>query len=109
MKNSKTLKAFFVIGLIFFIATAAVPAFASSTSSGFKYEAPLKQFAESMSGPVAYSLAILGAFCVVAVVLFGGDITGLTRSVVLFIIGVGLIAFISELLKNLFGLTGTSI
>lgn len=108
MKISKTFKAFFVIGLIFFVALAAVPAFASSTS-GFKYEEPLQKFADSMSGPVAYALAILGAVCILAVVLFGGDMTGLTRSVVLFIIGVGFIAFIAELLKSMFGLTGSLI
>lgn len=107
MKISKIVA--MILCLILIMSFTSTIAAATTGTAGFAYEGPLKQFADSMTGPVAYALAMLGAFCFVAVVLFGGDLTGLTRNVILFIIGVGIIAFIAPLLQELFNLTGALI
>ena len=94
------------VASLFVLALASV-AFACITGS-FSYEKVLTQFSDSISGPVAVSVCIIGLAAGGFAMIFGGDLQGWLKTLLFCVFIIGCIAGAAAIVQKL-GLTGASI
>jgi len=84
---------------------AAVPAHAADASgagggAGLPWEGPLDKLRQSISGPVAFVIALLGIIACGATLIWGGEISEFTRRIIYVVLVVCLIVFANTLLTG---------
>lgn len=108
MLNIKSNKLFISLLIIFAVIAVTTPeAYASSSSTGLDWEGPLMKFANSIKGPVAFVLCLLGLIVSIAVLLWGGELSDFTRKFIILILVISTIGFAANILSNLFGIGAT--
>ncbi|HHF7372178.1 TPA: TrbC/VirB2 family protein [Legionella anisa] len=73
----------FVILLLLFMTE---PASASSAGGGLPFDSWLTKIQKSITGPFAFSAAIIGLVAAGATLIFGGDMNGFMRTLVFFVL-----------------------
>ncbi|AMQ26634.1 TPA: conjugal transfer protein TrbC [Legionella pneumophila] len=73
----------FVVLFLFFITQ---PALASSTGGGLPFDSWLTKIQKSITGPFAFSAAIIGLVAAGATLIFGGDMNGFMRTLIFFVL-----------------------
>lgn len=102
-KSIKMLSLGAVLGLLI---TLPEQALATTTGgAGLPWEAPLHTLANSLSGPVALSLSLMGIIVAGGVLIWGGEITHWVRSLVFLVMVISVLAFAGPLLSSLFGVS----
>lgn len=76
---------------------------AASTGTGLPWELPLQTVANSLTGPVAYAVGLIGMFGAAAMLLFGGELSDWTKRVVLMVFALSLVVNAANLYTTLFG------
>lgn len=94
------------MGTLLLLMLATGDVLASDGANGLPYEAPLKSLVDSMTGPVAFAISVIGVIAAGAMLIFGGDMNGFMRSIVFLVLVIGLIVGSSNMLKKLFGASG---
>lgn len=89
-------------------------AFASEGSGGgLPYESWLGKLRDSLTGPVAFAVSIIGIIVAGAVLILGGDMNGFFRTLVFLVLVMALIVGANNLMSGFFGrgadLSGISI
>lgn len=100
MKINQSTLGWCALGLMLMLITME-PAFAAQT--GLEWEGPLKKFVDSIKGPVAFSISLLGIVVCGAMLVFGGEINEFVRRFIMLVMVVSVIIFAASLLSNLFG------
>ena len=77
-------------------------ALASSTGGGLQWETPLQKVRDSITGPVAYAVSLMGIVVTGAILVFGGEINEFVRRVIMLVLVVSLMVFATDLLSTLF-------
>lgn len=96
--------AMFCLFILFFILLFSHPAFASEGSGGgLPYEAPLKNIRDSMTGPVAFTLSIIGIVVAGGVLIFGGELNAFVRTLIFLVLVIAIIVGANNLMSSLFG------
>ncbi|EHL84366.1 TPA: TrbC/VirB2 family protein [Klebsiella variicola] len=94
------LMAALVVALLF----GAEPAHAANASegggSGLPWEGPIAKLVQSISGPVAFGIALLGIIACGATLIWGGEISEFTRRIIYVILVVCIIVFAKNLLTG---------
>lgn len=72
-----------IVLLLLFIAH---PACASSAGGGLPFDSWLTKIQKSITGPFAFSAAIIGLVAAGATLIFGGDMNGFMRTLVFFVL-----------------------
>lgn len=88
------------------LAVMALPehAFAASSGGGsLPYEDWLTTLRESVTGPVAFALSIIGIVVAGGVLIFGGDLNGFFRTLIFLVLVMALIVGANNVMKNFFG------
>ncbi|MBM0557839.1 TrbC/VirB2 family protein [Escherichia coli] len=89
-----------VIALLF----GAEPAHAANATegggSGLPWEVPIAKLVQSISGPVAFGIALLGIIACGATLIWGGEISEFTRRIIYVILVVCIIVFAKNLLTG---------
>ncbi|MEE9102988.1 MULTISPECIES: conjugal transfer system pilin TrbC [Pseudomonas] len=88
------------------LAVLAMPehAFAASSGGGnLPYEGWLTSLRESVTGPVAFALSIIGIVVAGGVLIFGGDLNGFFRTLIFLVLVMALIVGANNVMKNFFG------
>lgn len=62
------------------------PALASTTGGGLPFDSWLTKLQKSITGPFAFSAAIIGMVAAGATLIFGGDMNGFMRTIVFFVL-----------------------
>src|SRR5437870_5053327 len=70
------------------------------------WEDPLRRIAQSLTGPVAFSVAIIGIFATGATLMWGGEMNEFARRAALMGLIVAVIVFATNILASAFGVTG---
>ncbi len=101
---SSTLK----IMVLLFAATllAAIPldAFAAAGTGGsLPYEGWLQNLRNSVTGPVAFSLSIIGIVIAGGVLIFGGDLNGFFRTLIFLVLIMALLVGAQNVMGTFFG------
>jgi type IV secretion system protein VirB2 len=78
-------------------------ALASSTSSGgLPWESPLQTISQSLTGPVAYAISLIGVVITGAMLIFGGEINEFARRIIMLVLVVALLVSATNILSTLF-------
>lgn len=77
-------------------------AFASDVGGGLPWETPLATIRDSITGPVAYAISMMGIVVAGAMLIWGGEINEFARRVIMLVLVISLIVAASSLLKTLF-------
>ena len=102
--NSNTL---FWVGLICIIAMMLLlpqHAMASEGSGGsLPYESWLTQLRNSVTGPVAFALSIIGIVVAGGILIFGGDLNGFFRTLIFIVLVMALLVGAQNMMGSFFG------
>ena len=82
-----------------------LPSFAHAAStggSGLEWETPLQKIRDSVTGPVAYAISLLGIVVTGAILVFGGEINEFVRRLIMLVLVISLTVFAADLLNTLF-------
>ncbi len=99
-------KNLFLLSLIA-IACCFNTAFASSTGTTMPWESGLTTLKESLTGPVASAIAIIGIIASGGMLIFGGEISGFMKSIVYLVLVIALIIGANSMLSAISGNTSS--
>jgi len=91
-----------LVMLVFF----PVDAFANAigpNQQGLPYESWLARLQNSVTGPVAFSLSIIGLVVAGGVLIFGGDLNGFFRTLIFLVLVMALIIGANNMMSTFFG------
>ena len=91
-----------------FLTVAAAPAYAATGGSGLPWETPLTTITTSLTGPVATAVAIIAMFAAGAALVFGDEMSGFVKRILVGVMALSLLIFSSRFLSAL-GLSGFTI
>ncbi len=91
--------------LSFFAAESALAA----GGSGLPWEGPLAMLQDSLTGPVAGVVAVLAIFASGATLIWGGEMSGVVRSLLAVVFVLALVVAAAAVVRGLFGTTGALI
>lgn len=77
-------------------------AHASTTTTGLEWETPLNKVADSIKGPVAFVISLLGVIGCGAGLIFGGEINEFIRRMIMIVLVISLLLFAGNILSTLF-------
>ncbi|WP_082066503.1 TrbC/VirB2 family protein [Pseudomonas oryzihabitans] len=82
----------------------AEPAHAANATEGggasLPWEDPIKKLSQSISGPVAFGIALLGIIACGATLIWGGEISEFTRRIIYVVLVICLIVFAKNILTG---------
>lgn len=73
------------------------------TGGGLPYEQPLSQLRNSVTGPVAFTLSLIGIIVAFGVLIFGGEISGFFKTIVFIVLLVATLVGAQNLMSQFFG------
>jgi type IV secretory pathway VirB2 component (pilin) len=91
--------------LLLFIVWIIVPSLAEAsvgTGGGLPYETWLTSLQNSVTGPVAFSLSIIGIVVAGGVLIFGGDLNGFFRTLIFIVLVMALLVGAQNIMSTLF-------
>ena len=95
------------LGLAVGLAAAGLPHLALASSAGagggLPYESFLTKITSSVSGPMAYAIALLGVAGAGGTLIFGGDLNGFLRGIILLVCFCALLISAPALLSAISG------
>lgn len=95
---------FFIFFTVITIMLFPQEAFASSgTGGGLPYEGWLANLRNSVTGPVAFAISIIGIVVAGGVLIFGGDLNGFFRTMVFIVLIMALLVGAQNIMANFFG------
>lgn len=78
----------------------------ASSSTGLPWETPLQTIVQSLQSPVAFAIAVGALFAAGAALVFGEDMSGFVRKVLLAVMAIALLVGGSAFLSRVFGVSG---
>lgn len=78
-------------------------AFATGTSGGLPYEGWITNLQNSVTGPVAFGLSIIGVVVAGGVLIFGGDLNGFFRTLIFIVLVMALLVGANNVMTSFFG------
>jgi type IV secretion system protein VirB2 len=75
---------------------------AAFAQTALPWETPLETLTNSIKGPVAYFISLLGIVVAGAMLIFGGEINEFVRRLIMLVLVISLIIFSSNVLATLF-------
>lgn len=99
-----------------FILTACMallfePSLADASTGGgsLPWETPLEAIRDSVTGPVAYAISLMGIVVAGAMLVWGGEIGDFVRRIIMLTLAISLIVFAANILATLFNVSGAVI
>lgn len=103
LKNSTVVSLGLLLLLAFFLLTPQ-EAFASvGTGGSLPYESWLTNLRNSVTGPVAFALSIIGIVVAGGVLIFGGDLNGFFRTLIFIVLVMALLVGAQNVMGTFFG------
>jgi len=91
---------FALVGAVFLVMIE--PAMASTTT-GMPWESPLETIMNSITGPVAMVISLLGVTVAGGMLIFGGELNEFTRRIIMLVLVIGLLVSAASILTLLYG------
>ena len=101
-ENTKLVMLMLAVLCVFLLLPNAAHA-AEGTGGGLPYEGWLGSLRDSITGPFAFTVAVIGIVVAGAVLIFGGELNGFVRTLVFIILVMSLIVGVNNLMSGLFG------
>jgi type IV secretion system protein TrbC len=77
-------------------------AHAGTTGGSLPWEGPLTTISNSIKGPVAYAISLIGTVVTGAMLVWGGEINEFARRLIMLVLVISLIVFAGNILTTLF-------
>jgi type IV secretion system protein VirB2 len=93
------------MGLLLMLCAFALPneAYAAGTAGGgLPYESALTRLRASITGPVAFTLSLIGIVGAAGALIFGGELTGFLRMMVFLVLLIAILVGAQNVLTTLF-------
>ena len=93
------------VGLLLTLCACMLPneAYAAGTAGGgLPYESALTRLRASITGPVAFTLSLIGIVGAAGVLIFGGELTGFLRMMVFLVLLIAILVGAQNVLTTLF-------
>jgi type IV secretion system protein VirB2 len=90
-----------VLGLM--LSDSSVAHASAGGGGGLPYESALGKLKDSATGPVAFSLSLIGIVGGGGTLIFGGDLSGFFRTMIMLVLVIGILVSSVNLLQALFG------
>ncbi|MBX3325936.1 MAG: TrbC/VirB2 family protein [Nitrospira sp.] len=93
------------LGLLLTLCVITMPpeAYAAGTAGGgLPYESALTRLRASITGPVAFTLSLIGIVGAAGVLIFGGELTGFLRMMVFLVLLIAILVGAQNVLTTLF-------
>lgn len=104
--NKNALKGLSFVGMVLAMAVFLLPdtALASvGTGGSLPYESWLTSLRNSVTGPVAFTVSIVGIIIAGSVLIFGGDLNGFFRTLVFIVLVMSLLVGAQNFMTTVFG------
>jgi type IV secretory pathway VirB2 component (pilin) len=105
--GSKTPRTAAILGLALAVGAVILfepgAAWAAQANTGMPWEQPLERLMNSVKGPIAYAVSLMGIVVAGATLVFGGEINEFVRRFIMLILVVSLISLAGNVLTNVFG------
>lgn len=94
-----------------FMALLFEPSLAAASTGGgsLPWETPLEAIRDSVTGPVAYAISLMGIVVAGAMLVWGGEIGDFVRRIIMLTLAISLIVFAANILATLFSVSGAVI
>lgn len=92
--------------LLVLLGAMAAPEALAGTATGLPWENPLQTFRNSITGPVAFSVSLVGIVVAGGVLIWGGEINEFARRSVMLAMVIALMVAANNVLTVLFGVAG---
>jgi type IV secretory pathway VirB2 component (pilin) len=104
-ENNRTALVYFgLFAVLALLMLAPHPAFASvGTGGSLPYESWLASLRNSITGPVAFSLALIGIVGAGGVLIFGGELNGFLRTLIFIVLVMALLVGAQNMMSTFFG------
>ena len=102
-RENVKLATMFLAVLCVFLLVPDVAHAAEGDGGGLPYESWLTSLRTSITGPFAFTVAVVGIVVAGAVLIFGGELNGFVRTLVFIILVMSLIVGVNNLMSGLFG------
>ncbi|ARR48098.1 conjugal transfer protein TrbC (plasmid) [Vibrio campbellii] len=79
----------------------------ASGSSGMPWEDPLDKIVDSVTGPIAFGVSVLGIVVAGLTLVFGGQLDGFIQKIAILALVVSLIVLATNVMSSLFGVSST--
>jgi type IV secretion system protein TrbC len=96
-------KALLLMGILIALMVITDSAMAATAGSGLPFESWLTKVQNSITGPFAYTAAIIGLVSAGAMLIFGGDMNGFARTLVFIVL---ILSFLVAAQNTLTAITG---
>jgi type IV secretion system protein VirB2 len=92
-------------------ALCLAPGLAEAGTGGgsLPWETPLEAIRDSVTGPVAYAISLMGIVVAGAMLVWGGEIGDFVRRIIMLTLAISLIVFSANILATLFSVSGAVI
>jgi len=102
--SRRRLLALFAVMLLALMVLAPHPAWAAEGTGGsLPYESWLTNLRNSVTGPVAFALSIIGIVIAGGVLIFGGDLNGFFRTLIFLVLVMALLVGAQNVMSTFFG------
>ena len=102
IKNNR-LSRFSMAIAVFLLLALPESSLASSTGGSLPYESWLTALQNSVTGPVAFALSIIGIVVAGGVLVFGGDLNGFFRTLIFIVLVMALLVGAQNMMSTFFG------
>ena len=102
MNMQTFMKAVFIIAAMLLLTTSLDATASAGTGGGLPYEDWLTKLKDSVTGPVAFAISIIGIVVAGGVLIFGGDLNGFFRSLIFIVLIMALLVGAQNIMTNFF-------
>jgi len=103
IQNQKFLTCLYFFGLLLTIALCSEAHASVGSGGGLPYETPLTNLRNSVTGPVAFTVSLIGIIGSFAALIFGGEMNGFLKTLVFIVLLVAVLVGANNLMSGLFG------
>src|SRR5512141_2416518 len=103
MKLDHFNKTSWLLLLMLWVITPEIAEASVGTGGGLPYETWLTSLQNSVTGPVAFTLSIIGIVVAGGVLIFGGDLNGFFRTLVFIVLVMALLVGAQNMMGTFFG------
>jgi len=88
-----------LLALVLALLSLPTLALANAAGGGLPYEDGLKKLTDSIKGPVAFAISLIGIVAAGAALIFGGEMSGFLRTMIFLVLVIAIIVNASNLIS----------
>lgn len=109
MTNTFNIQRFFLLALFAFVVLLLSDPANAGSAAGLPWEGPLDKLKNSITGPVALAVSLIGIVVAGGMLIFGGELGEFARRIIMVVLVLSLLVAANNLLTTFYGAAGAVI